>query len=392
MFLKDSTDHTIFKDGLFAVSTEARADKDPNKINAVVGALYDEEGHIVTFNTVYETLKSLPNGKIAAYAQQIPGNPDFINECENFVYRDVIKLPKRSVATAGGTGGLTISIKDCLEQGDTILIPSQGWTSYKTISYEYGLNIETYDPFDLNDILKQMENVAKNNKKLFILINSPCHNPSGISYSIDEWKTIINKMNEWSKNVPVILLNDVAYIDYGFSRDYMKLFNEISDNVLVFIAYSLSKSFTAYGQRLGMLTFINQNKEVIDDIHNTMTKTCRAVWSNSNNGLMHTFVEVMQQRKDEYLKELDFYRNLLKDRADLFIKELNEEGMEYYKYVEGFFVTLKVKDNDTRDKIHTRLLEDHVYTVKVDKGIRVGICSLPKEKIKGLAKRIKKAY
>jgi len=392
MFLKDSTDHTLFKDGLFAVSTEARADKDPNKINAVVGSLYDEQGHIVTFNSVYETLKSLPNGAIAAYAQQIPGNPDFIEECEKFVYRDLIKLPKKSVATAGGTGALTISIKDCLDSGDTILIPSQGWTSYKTISFEYNLNIETYDPFDIDDICKQMESVAKTNKKLLILINSPCHNPSGISYSIDEWKILINKMNELSKNVPVILLNDIAYIDYGFNRDYLKLFNDIADNVLVFIAYSLSKSFTAYGQRLGMLTFINKDKEVIDDIYNTMTKSCRAIWSNSNNGLMRTFVEVMKNRKDDYLKELDFYRNLLKERADIFKKELDEEQMEYYRYVEGFFVTLKVKDNETRDTIHTKLLKDHVYTVKVDKGIRIGLSSLPKDKIKGLAKRIKKAY
>lgn len=392
MFLKESTDHSLFKDGLFAVSTIAIADEDPNKINATVGSLYDEEGKLVTFNTVYETLKSLPNAQIAKYASQIPGNPDFIEECEKFVYGDSIKLYKRSVATTGGTGALNLAIKDCLEPGDTMLIPSQGWTSYVTIAKEYAMHMETYNPFDVDDIINQMDKVSKENKKLFILINSPCHNPSGISYTIDEWTKIINKLNEISNNIPVILLNDIAYIDFGFSKEYFKLFNNINDNVLVFIGYSLSKAFTAYGQRLGMLTFINSSKEVIDDIHNTMTKSCRAVWSNVNNGLMTTFVKVMKERKEEYLKELHTYRDLLRDRASLFKKELDEENMEYYRYVEGFFITLKVNDNETRDKIHQRLLDDHVYTVKVDKGIRVGVCSLPKDKIKGLAKRIKKSY
>lgn len=34
-------------------------------------------------------------------------------------------------------------------------------------------------------------------------------------------------------------------------------------------------------------------------------------------------------------------------------------------------------------------MAEHIYTVKVNKGIRVAVCSLPVDKTRGLAKRMK---
>ena len=46
-------------------------------------------------------------------------------------------------------------------------------------------------------------------------------------------------------------------------------------------------------------------------------------------------------------------------------------------------------DNTTRDIYHEALMKNHIYTVKVNKGIRVAVCSLSLDKIKGLAKKMK---
>lgn len=70
------------------------------------------------------------------------------------------------------------------------------------------------------------------------------------------------------------------------------------------------------------------------------------------------------------------------------MKEANEVGLAHYPYKEGFFVTLSM-DNDLRDRFHQALMDEHIYTVKVNQGIRVAICSLSLEKTKGLAKRMK---
>lgn len=90
----------------------------------------------------------------------------------------------------------------------------------------------------------------------------------------------------------------------------------------------------------------------------------------------------------EYDQERLQYVALLKERSELFVKEANEVGLKHYPYKEGFFVTLSM-DNTTRDIYHEALMKNHIYTVKVNKGIRVAVCSLSLDKIKGLAKKMK---
>ena len=52
-------------------------------------------------------------------------------------------------------------------------------------------------------------------------------------------------------------------------------------------------------------------------------------------------------------------------------------------------MTLQMEDNAQRDAFHEALMMEHIYTVKVNKGIRVAVCSLPVDKCYGLAKRMK---
>ena len=79
----------------------------------------------------------------------------------------------------------------------------------------------------------------------------------------------------------------------------------------------------------------------------------------------------------------------MKERSDLFLKEAAEAELDTYPYKEGFFVTLRIEDNKDRDKLHDAFMANHIYTVKVNKGIRVGVCSLPVKKVKGLAAKMK---
>ena len=103
---------------------------------------------------------------------------------------------------------------------------------------------------------------------------------------------------------------------------------------------------------------------------------------------MIAITNVLNNHFDVFKAELNEYRNLLRQRTELFIKESNEVGLNLYPYNDGFFVTIKY-DNDFRDKLHALLIENHIYCVKVNKGIRVGLCSTPLDKVSGLAKKIK---
>ena len=83
------------------------------------------------------------------------------------------------------------------------------------------------------------------------------------------------------------------------------------------------------------------------------------------------------------------YVDLLRQRCEVFKKEADECGLTYYPYKEGFFVTLKVEDDDLLTRFHEAMLAQDIYTIKVNKGIRVALCSLSIEKCQGLAFKMK---
>ncbi len=131
-----------------------------------------------------------------------------------------------------------------------------------------------------------------------------------------------------------------------------------------------------------------KDQKAVNQVKIVFEKAARATWSNINNGAMAMFVDVLTNHLDKYTKEKEKYVKLLKERSELFMKEADEAKLAYYPYKEGFFVTLKM-DNDVRDRFHEALMDEHIYTVKVNRGIRVAVCSLSKEKTKGLARRMK---
>ena len=98
--------------------------------------------------------------------------------------------------------------------------------------------------------------------------------------SYEEWQQVVAILNTCAKQGPVVLLNDIAYIDYAYdvehSRNYMQTFQDISDNVFVVIAFSCSKSLTSYGLRCGAAILLAQQEESIKEVKTVMEKGARA--------------------------------------------------------------------------------------------------------------------
>ena len=72
-----------------------------NVINATIGALTDDDGNLITLNTVFDEYKSLPNSEIAAYAS-IAGQKDYLEAVKKACFKD--SMPEahiRAVATPG---------------------------------------------------------------------------------------------------------------------------------------------------------------------------------------------------------------------------------------------------------------------------------------------------
>ena len=250
------------------------------------------------------------------------------------------------------------------------------------------------DSFNLQSVKDTVNEVLKSQDRIVLIINDPCHNPTGYSMTEQEWEETVAFMNEVSKKVPFILIDDIAYIDYSNhladSRKYMETWNTISENVMVVVAFSCSKTLTSYGLRCGAAVVLAQKQEAVREAEIIMEKKARATWSNIPNAAMANFVWLVTEDRENFLKEKQKYVDLMKERSSIFLKEAKEAGLETYPYKEGFFVTLRMKNNTERDAFHEALMKEHIYTVAVNHGIRVAVCSLPVKKVYGLAAKMKK--
>ena len=399
-FIRQNIDHQPIVDNVFKIvslANDAIAEKGKeNIVNATIGSLYDEEGNLVALDTVFNTYNSLDNRTKAKYASSFSGNPNFRQQVYNWVVQDTkLDLCHSVIGTPGGSGAVSSTI---LNEGQTLIIPHIAWGNYKSMATIANCKVQAYqmfdgDAFNITSFKETCREVMARQGKVLAIINDPCHNPTGYSMTVEEWNQVIDFCNELSNEGPVIILDDIAYIDYSYnlerSRDYMNAFNRMNDQVMIVVAFSCSKTLTSYGLRCGGAVILAKNQEDVRSLEILMEKHARASWSNIPNAAMENFVKVTTEHKDEFNAEKAKYVDLLRQRCEVFKKEADECGLTYYPYKEGFFVTLKVEDDDLLTRFHEAMLAQDIYTIKVNKGIRVALCSLSVEKCQGLAFKMK---
>jgi len=405
-FIKQTIDDTPMKDNVFAVAKLAKAAVEKvgaeNIVNATIGSLYTEAGVIAAFDTVYNAYDKISKEDKAQYSQSITGNQDYKETVYKWIKGDTkLALPYQVIATPGGSGAIALTMMNFLDSHMKVLLPDLAWSSYKTMAKNNNLEIVNYkmfkdNHFDIDSFVLESTEIMKQQGKLMVIINDPSHNPSGYSMSIDEWQKVITQLNLLSKTGPCILVNDIAYIDYCLdlkhSRDYLNLFNTISDNVAIIVAFSCSKTLTSYGMRLGAALVMAQNESLVDQIKNIFENCARSTWSNVNNGWMDNFVEVMTNDQTAFLAEKQHYIDLLKQRSELFLSEAKKVNLPVFPYKEGFFITVKIDNDKVCSAYHQALIDNNIFAVKLNQGIRIAICSVPLIKVQGLAIRMKKIY
>lgn len=398
-------------DKVFSVAKKAKevAEKlgDEKVVNATIGSLYNEEGKLVVLKSVTETYKELPPEEIAGYASAFTGSPEYKESVKRSILGDDYKEEFKNhymevIGTPGGTGAVSNSVKNYLNEGDTLLLPKWLWSPYILMASERKGNCEYYTifnengKFDLNDFSERIFKLAEKQDNVVVIINDPCQNPTGYKLTIDEWKNVLNIFEKATEKANIILINDIAYIDFDDrneeeKKEYRNLFKNLSSKILVIFAFSISKALTSYGLRVGAQLALSSDKEVINEFEKANSYSCRSTWSNISRGGMKMFSDIiLDKEKYKVLKEeREMYRLLIKERADIFLKEAEECGLKLLPYKTGFFLTIPT--GELTDKVAEVLERENIYTVVLDEGIRIAVCSVTKKKITGLAGRIKKA-
>lgn len=402
-FLNKKSDGKVMVDKVFKAAVAAQKDAFKNGdicIDATLGTLFNEDSQFVAFDSVWEPFNDIDNVQKAKYAASIQGNPDYNRAIYNWLFKSIDeKISCEIIATPGGAGAISSTLKNILNPGETAIKPNIGWGPYKTMAAEFDINLRDYNMFkdnhfDIESYMNVCNEIMDQQGKVLTIINDPCHNPTGYTLTSDEWDKVLQFTNELSNKGPVILLNDIAYVDYNMQgnewKKHFKKFNNLNKNVMIVIAFSTSKTLTAYGARAGAQVVITQDKEQLENFKNAAIYSARSIWSTVNNGAMKLFAQVTTDKilLENFMKEKQYYVDLLKERSSVFLEEAYAINLPIYPYKEGFFITVKIEDENEKVRIYNELQKKHIYTVQVDLGLRIAICSVPKRKLVGLAKKI----
>ena len=381
----------IFRVAGMAAQRAAEVGKDAI-INSTIGALMDDNGELICFDTVYNTLKSLPNNEIANYAP-MPGTPEFREKAIEACFKS--HKPEgyiRAVATPGGTGAIRHSFANYTEYGDKILVPNLYWAPYKTIARENRRDVQEFEMFDesgafnIPEYERNFSELLEKQGRVLSVMNTPAHNPTGYSVSDDEWKELIQFYTKEANENPdkrIIIVCDVAYIDFAGqdedARSFMELLVNMPHNVLVLYAFSASKSFTMYGLRNGALICVAPTEEVAAEFEASCIFSTRGTWSNGTRGAMQTLATIFSDEElyNDFLKEQKKYRSILQERAKAFLTNAEKIGLKICDYHDGFFLSIPC-ENPTA--VSDKLMEKDFFIVALKKGLRFAPCAVSIEK------------
>ncbi|MEQ9321399.1 MAG: aminotransferase class I/II-fold pyridoxal phosphate-dependent enzyme [Polyangiaceae bacterium] len=377
-------------DPIFALNAEARKRKAAGDdiINATIGALLDDDGKLCVMPSVVEALASIAPEVTAAYAP-IPGKTEY----RQAVIDDLLGaygLADRAVAVAtpGGSGALRMAMDDFLDRGQNVLTSSFFWGPYRTLSDESGRGLDTFNMFteegrfDTADLDRAMGAQIAEHGRTLLILNTPCHNPTGYSLDAGEWKETVAVIKKYAAKAPVVVLLDVAYSYYAEEglEVAMAALKDVVGEALVLFAWSASKSFAQYGLRVGALVALCADDAERARINNAMTYSCRGLWSNCNAGgqsaIAHVLTDPLLNKKA--IAERAELVGLLGRRVERWNALAGPAKLTYPRYDGGFFTTVFCDDAQAAAG---KLREQGIYVVPMKGAMRVAMCSVTEAEI-----------
>lgn len=389
--------------GANALAVKAVAEFGKDKVtNATIGALLDDAEQLVCLPTVEKVYRGIPTAEVINYAP-IAGLPEYLEASIAHVFGDSKPDAYTSaVATAGGTGVLHHAIWNYSEMNDAVLTTDWYWGTYKALCEEVLRKLDTFPLFDdkmqfnLSAFEAKVHALLDKQNNLLTILNTPAHNPTGYSITDAEWDGIIRILKTAAKNPEkkITVVIDIAYLDFSGERDVCRKFfsnlGQMPPNLLFIIGFSLSKSFTMYGQRVGTMIGVTSDADVAKEFADVNQYSSRATWSNINRGVMRMMATICAD-KDLYAQvetERANYYQLIKRRADIFVQEAKTANLGMLPYHAGYFLSVPASNPDA---VVAKLNEENVFAVALAKGVRLAVCAIPTQKIGGIAGKLKKA-
>jgi len=379
-------------DKILALMGEYAADSRSTKIDLGVGVYKDEKGVTPIMSSVRKAEeRMLSNEKTKSYLG-IAGNKGFGAAVLDLVLADSVDRARVRVAQApGGTGSLWVLMQlvNRARPGATVHVSDPTWANHNPIAIGSGLKVATYPYFDpatravkFDEMLAALDKLGPDD---VVLLHGCCHNPTGANLNNEQWDQVAASLARTGA-LPFI---DLAYLGFGdgIEPDAYGTRKILASVPEALIAFSGSKNFGLYRERIGAALLVARDGEQADVTNSQLLNIIRGAYSQPpDHGaeIIRTILEDADLRA-EWEAELAEMRNrmiVLREKLAAAIRERsNSSDFDFVADHRGMFSLLGLPV----EAVDHLKAENGVYMTSDS---RINVAGIPEDRVGDLAEAV----
>ncbi|MDH1901942.1 amino acid aminotransferase [Comamonas aquatica] len=325
------------RDPILGLNDQFAADTNPNKVNLGVGVYFDDNGKLPLLQCVQAAEKAMMDKPAARGYLPIDGIAAYDNAVKGLVFgadSDVVTSGRVSTVQAiGGTGGLKIGA-DFLKKispNAKVLISNPSWENHKAIFTNAGFEVGTYAYYDAAtrsvDFAGMLADLNAAAAGTIVVLHACCHNPTGYDITAAQWDEVIAVV----KAKGLVAFLDMAYqgFGHGITEDGAVIGKFVAAGLNIFVSTSFSKSFSLYGERVGALSVVANDKEEAARVLSQLKIVIRTNYSNppTHGGAVVAAVLNNPELRALWEKELGEMRVRIKEMRQKLVDGLKAAGV-----------------------------------------------------------------
>ncbi len=322
------------RDPILGITEAFNADQNPKKVNLGVGVYVDDSGKVPLLECVRRAEREMAEKAAPRSYLPIDGLATYDREVQRLLFgadSPVITSTRGiAVQALGGTGGLKVGADFLrrLSPSAQVWISDPSWENHRALFEGAGFTVNTYPYYEptthglaFDAMLGALNAIPAGG---IVVLHACCHNPTGVDPNEAQWSQIIDAVRARGL-VPFV---DIAYQGFGdgIAEDGAVVRRFAATPGPLFVSSSFSKSFSLYGERVGALSVVTEDKDEATRVLSQLKRVVRANYSNppTHGGQIVATVLSTPELRQLWETELGTMRDRIKLMRAAFVQKLRE--------------------------------------------------------------------